>query len=83
MIEYRAVVQNNTRDETYFYISSMTSNARFQAKAIRDHWGIENGLHWDMDMVFRDNECRIRKGNAPANFDMIKHSASKILRSVN
>ena len=82
MVEYRAVVQNKIRDETRFYISSMTSDARFQAKAIRDHWGIENGLHWVMNMVFRDDECRIRKGNAPANFATIKHSASNILRSV-
>ena len=42
----------------------MTCDAEAHAKAIRDHWGIENGLHWVMDMVFRDDECRIRKGNA-------------------
>ena len=60
----------------------MTSDARHHAKAIRDHWGIENGLHWVMDMVFRDDECRIRKGNAPANFTTIKHAASNMLRSV-
>ena len=82
MVEYCAVLQDKTRNETRFYISSMTSDARFQAKAIRDHWGVENGLHWVMDMVFRDDECRIRKGNAPANFTTIKHSASNMLRSV-
>ncbi len=68
--------------ETRFYISSMTCDAETHAKAIRDHWGIENGLHWVMDMVFRDDECRIRKGNAPANFTTIKHAASNMLRSV-
>ena len=60
----------------------MTSDAKTYAKAIRDHWGIENGLHWVMDMVFFDDECRIRKGNAPANFTTIKHAASNMLRSV-
>ena len=82
MVEYCAVLPDKTRAETRFYISSMTSDAQHHAKAIRDHWGIENGLHWVMDMVFRDDECRIRKGNAPANFTTIKHSASNMLRSV-
>lgn len=50
------------------------------ALAIRGHWGIENGLHWVMDMVFRDDECRIRTGNAPANFAAVKHMASNLLR---
>ena len=52
------------------------------ASATPCHWGIENGLHWDwvMDMVFRDDECRIRKQNAPANFATIKHMASNLLR---
>ena len=42
--------------------------------------GIENGLHWVMDMVFRDDECRIRKDNAPANFTTLKHMASNLVR---
>jgi predicted transposase YbfD/YdcC len=82
MVQYHAILQDKTRAETRFYISSMTSDAQHHAKAIRDHWGIENGLHWVMDMVFRDDECRIRKGNAPANFTTIKHAASNMLRSV-
>ena len=82
MVQYCATLQDRTRSETRFYISSMTSDAEAHAKAIRDHWGIENGLHWVMDMVFRDDECRIRKRNAPANFTTIKHAASNMLRSV-
>ena len=81
MVQYHAILQDKTRAETRFYISSMTSDAQHHAKAIRDHWGIENGLHWVMDMVFRDDECRIRKENAPANFTTIKHAASNMLRS--
>ena len=50
------------------------------ASATPCHWGIENGLHWVMDMVFRDDECRIRKQNDPANFATIKHMASNLLR---
>ena len=82
MVQYHAILQDKTRAETHYYILSMTSDAQHHAKAIRDHWGVENGLHWVMDMVFRDDECHIRKGNAPANFTSIKHAASNMLHSV-
>ena len=82
MVQYCATLLDKARSETRFYISSMTCNAEIHAKAIRDHWGIENGLHWVMDMVFCDDECRIRKVNAPANFTTIKHATSNMLRSV-
>ncbi len=80
MVEYDCEVDGKTRHETRFYISSIDANAEFMAKVIRQHWGVENGLHWVMDMVFRDDECRIRKDNSPANFAAIKHMASNILR---
>lgn len=66
--------------ETRFYIASSKADAETLGSAIRSHWGIENGLHWVMDMVFRDDECRIRSKNAPANFATIKHMASNLLR---
>lgn len=81
MVEYVAEKGSKTRRETRFYISSLAVEAELMAACIRDHWGVENGLHWVMDMVFRDDECRIRKDNAPANFATIKHMASNILRS--
>ena len=66
--------------ERRFYIASAAADADALSVAIRSHWSIENGLHWVMDMVFRDDECRIRKHNAPANFATIKHMASNLLR---
>lgn len=81
MVEYVAEEGGETRRETRFYISSLRVEAEPMAAYIRDHWGVENGLHWVMDMVFGDDECRIRKDNAPANFATIKHMASNILRS--
>jgi hypothetical protein len=45
--------------------------------AIRSHWAIENSLHWVMDMLFRDDECRVRTNHAPADFTPIKHMAHK------
>jgi hypothetical protein len=56
-----------SRNETRYYIASFVAKALVMAGSIRDHWGVENGLHWVMDMAFRDDECRIRTRNAPAN----------------
>ncbi len=81
MVEYSAETPKGTRREIRFYISSLAPDAPALAAAIRQHWGIENGLHWVMDMVFRDDECRIRTKNAPANFTTIKHMASNLLRT--
>lgn len=63
-----------------FYITSRAADAAALGDVVRSHWSIENGLHWVMDMVFRDDECRIRKRNAPANFTTFKHIASNLLR---
>jgi len=66
--------------ETRFYIASAAPSAEVLGTDIRSHWSIENGLLWVMDMDFRDDECRIRKKNAPANFTTVKHMASNLLR---
>ena len=50
------------------------------AGVIRSHWAIENSLHWVMDMIFRDDECRIRSHHAPANFATLKHMAHNLFR---
>lgn len=67
-------------EETRYYLSSLPGEAQQIGEAVRRHWGVENGLHWVMDMVFRDDESRIRSENAPANFTTIKHMASNLLR---
>ncbi len=53
---------------TRYYIASLKLTAKRAAGAVRGHWSIENSHHWVLDMVFRDDECRIRKDNNPANF---------------
>jgi predicted transposase YbfD/YdcC len=80
MVESRREIGARTEREFRFYITSLGPNARHLGEVIRGHWSIENGLHWVMDMVFRDDECRIRKHNAPANFATVKHMASNLLR---
>jgi predicted transposase YbfD/YdcC len=76
----REIVGGKTECETRFYISSLNADAERQGEAIRGHWGVENSHHWVMDMLFRDDECRIRTANAPANFATIKHMAGNLLR---
>lgn len=66
--------------ETRFYITSLSLLASMLAPVVRSHWAIENGLHWVMDMVFRDDECRLRTDHAPANFCTIKHMAQNLIR---
>ena len=75
----REIIGGKTEQETRFYISSLAADAERQGDAIRGHWGVESH-HWVMDMVFRDDECRIRTANAPANFATIKHIASNLMR---
>jgi predicted transposase YbfD/YdcC len=67
--------------ERRFYISSLPADASKLAEAIRDHWGVENALHWVLDVNFRDDDCRIRKKNAPANFSAVKRATLNALRN--
>ena len=65
----RSVVEANgkTTEETRFFISSLTDVQTF-SKAVRGHWGIENSLHWRLDVVFHEDSCRTRKDNSAENF---------------
>jgi predicted transposase YbfD/YdcC len=71
---------NTIEHETRFYITSLVWIAAQIGPAIRAHWMIENGLHWVLDMNFRDDECRVRTDHAPANFTTIKHMALNLIR---
>ena len=66
--------------ETRFYITSLGLPANAIGHMIRAHWAIENSLRWVMDMVFRDDECRIRTEHAPANFATPRHMAYNLAR---
>jgi predicted transposase YbfD/YdcC len=66
--------------EVRFYIASLVWLACLMGPLIRSHWAVENSLHWVMDMIFRDDECRIRTDHAPANFTTIKHLAFNLIR---
>jgi len=80
MVESRREIQGKIEQETRFYLTSLVMIAALLGPVIRSHWAIENSLHWVMDMVFRDDECRVRTNHAPANFTTIKHMAHNLLR---
>jgi predicted transposase YbfD/YdcC len=68
-----------TRERRYF-ISSLNNNAARFGNAVRKHWGIENSLHWVLDVVFREDESRVRKDFAPENLAMLRHIALNLLK---
>ena len=47
---------------------------------MRGHWGIENSLHWTLDVAFREDDCRVRKGHAPENFALLRHIAVNAIK---
>ena len=81
MVDSTREIAGKLEHETRFYITSLVLLAHLLGPIIRSHWAIENSLHWVMDMIFRDDECRVRTDHAPANFATIKHMAHNLIRN--
>lgn len=81
VVESTREIGDKLEQETRFYITSLVLPATLLAAIVRSHWAIENSLHWVMDMIFRDDECRLRTDHAPANFCTIKHMAQNLIRN--
>lgn len=67
--------------ETAYYISSLPNDAALLLNATRAHWGVENSLHWVLDVTFREDDSRIRTGNAAQNMATIRRWALNILKN--
>ena len=80
MVESTREIGDKIERETRFYITSLVWLAHALGPVIRGHWAVENSLHWVMDMIFRDDECRVRTNHAPANFTTLKHMAHNLMR---
>lgn len=71
---------SNSR-ETIYYLSSVEKDeASYYASRIRAHWGIENKLHWHLDVTFREDMCRVRAKNGAANFSAMRKYALEMLK---
>ena len=73
-------VNGEASTETSYFISSLENHAPTISKSIRKHWGIENGLHWCLDISFREDLCRVRKDHAPENLGILRHMAINLLK---
>ena len=76
----REVLGREKTLERRYYISSLASDAVKIGRVIREHWGVENSLHWVLDMSFREDQSRIRKDNAPENMAILRHIALSLLK---
>jgi len=82
LIELERTVNGVTSREQRYFISSCSDfSAKKALKTVRAHWGIENGLHWVLDVAFREDDCRIRAGNAAENFAVLRHAALNLLKN--
>lgn len=79
MVESVRQVGGKTTVETRYFITSLEDNAQQFANSVRSHWGIENSLHWVLDVALKEDDCRIRKDNAPQNFAVMRQIAVNLL----
>jgi predicted transposase YbfD/YdcC len=80
MVRSTRIIKGVETVDVRYFISSVTDIKLF-AKAVRQHWGIENSLHWCLDMCFDEDHCRMRVDNSAENFAVLRHIATNLYKS--
>ena len=80
MVESERHIGSEVTIDCRYYISSLPADAKQFAASVRAHWGVENGLHWCLDVGFREDDCRVRQGYASENFAVVRHIALNLLK---
>lgn len=80
MIHAQRHVGRKVTQQTHYFITSLPNDAQAILNAKRSHWGIENELHWVLDVAFREDDSRARQGNAPQNLAILRHMALNLLK---
>ena len=79
-VEGRTELKDRCRFDTRYYVSSASVTAIRAAEAVRGHWAIENPLHWVLDVVFNEDQSRLREGHGAVNMAVVRHFAVNLVR---
>ena len=80
MVKATRIIGEQESQESRYYLSSLEPHATLLSKAVRAHWGVENSVHWVLDAVFREDESRMRTGNSPENYAILRRMALNLVR---
>ena len=80
MVKRQRRIEDKVTSETLYYISSLPKEAKRMLQAVRSHWGIENSLHWILDVAMGEDDSRVRKGHAPENLALLRRVALALLK---
>lgn len=81
LIRSTRTIKGKSSTELKYYISSLFADAQKQGQAVRAHWGVENKLHWQLDVSYREDDCRVYRDSGPENFSILRRATLNLLKA--